>query len=122
LAKQKIFKNYRLGNIFKRLKDASLITMYAIIYFNFSGSKEEFKEAKETLEDVAKNFNGMELMDILIPSSEWNYAALMKFKNFETFTKYIKKTREEPITFFAKRGLHPPPKKLELLVDIGHLE
>jgi hypothetical protein len=122
LAKQKIFKNYQLGNIIKRLKDAPLIKMYAIIYFNFSGSKEEFKEAKETLEDVAKNFDGMELMDILIPSSEWNYAALMKFKNFETFTKYIKKTREEPITFFAKRGLHPPPKKLELLVDIGHLE
>lgn len=122
MAKQKIFKNYQLGNIIKRLKDAPLIKMYAIIYFNFSGSKEEFKEAKETLEDVAKNFDGMELMDILIPSSEWNYAALMKFKNFETFTKYIKKTREEPITFFAKRGLHPPPKKLELLVDIGHLE
>ena len=96
--------------------------MYAIIYFNFSGNKEEFKEAKETLENVAKNFDGMELMDILIPSSGWNYAALMKFKNFEIFTKYIKKTREEPITFFAKRGLHPPPKKLELLVDIGHLE
>jgi hypothetical protein len=123
LAKQKIFKkNYRLGNIFKRLKDASLITMYAIIYFNFSGSKEEWKEAKETLEDVAKNFDGMELLDILIPSSEWNYAALLKFRTFEIFTKYIKKTREEPITFFAKRGLHPPPKKLELLVDIGHLE
>ena len=96
--------------------------MYAIVYFNFSGSKEEFKEAKEALENAAKKFDGMELMDILIPSSEWNYAALMKFKNFETFTKYIKKTREEPITFFAKRGLHPPPKKLELLVDLNHLE
>ena len=65
MAKQKIFKNYRLGNIFKRLKDASMIKMYAIIYFNFSGSKEEFKESKETLEDVAKNFDGMELMEIL---------------------------------------------------------
>lgn len=96
--------------------------MYGIIYFNFSGSKEEFKEAKETLENVAKKFDGMELMDILIPSSEWNYAALMKFKSFETFTKYIKKTREEPITFFAKRGLHPLPKKLELFVDIERLE
>jgi hypothetical protein len=96
--------------------------MYAIIYFNFSGSKEEWDEAKGTLEGVAKKFDGMELLDILIPSSEWNYAALMKFKDFETFTKYIKKTREEPITFFAKRGLHPPPKKLELLVDIKHLE
>ena len=96
--------------------------MYAIVYFNWSGTKEEFIEAKETLEKTAKKFDGCDLMDILVPSSEWNYAALLKFKNFETFTSYIKKTREEPITFFAKRGLHPPPKKLELLVDIKHLE
>ena len=96
--------------------------MYAIIYFNFSGSKEEFKEAKETLKNTSKKFNDLELVDILVPSTEWNYAALMKFKNFDTFLKYIKKTREEPITFFAKRGLHPPPKKLELLVDIDYLE
>jgi hypothetical protein len=96
--------------------------MYAIVYFNFSGSREEFGEAKETLEKVAKKVDGIELLDILIPSSDWNYAALIKSDNFETFTKYIKKTREEPITFFAKRGLHPPPKKLELLVDIHHLE
>jgi hypothetical protein len=96
--------------------------MYAIIYFNWSGNKEEFIEAKETLEKTTKNFDGMKLLDILIPTSEWNYAALMKFKSFESFTKYIKKTREEPLTFFAKRGLHPPPKKLELLVDIDHIE
>ena len=99
-----------------------MIKMYAIIYFNWSGSTEEFEEAKETLNNVASKFDGMELVDILIPSSEWNYAALMKFKNFESFVNYIKKTREKPITFFAKRGLHPPPKKLELLVDIEQLE
>jgi hypothetical protein len=96
--------------------------MYGIIYFNWSGDQEEFLEAKKTLESVAKKFDGLDLIDILIPSSEWNYAALIKFKNFETFTKYIKKTREEPITFFAKRGLHPPPKKLDLFVDINYLE
>jgi antibiotic biosynthesis monooxygenase (ABM) superfamily enzyme len=99
-----------------------MIKMYAIIYFNWSGSKEEWEEAKETLNKAASKFDGLELVDILIPSSEWNYAALMKFKNFESFIKYIKKTREEPITFFAKRGLHPPPKKLELLVDLEQLE
>jgi len=96
--------------------------MYAIVYFNFSGSKEEFKEAKTTLENAAKKTDGLELLDVLVPASDWNYAALIKSKNFEIFTQYIKKTREEPTTFFAKRGLHPPPKKLELLVDIGHLE
>jgi hypothetical protein len=96
--------------------------MYGIIYFNFSGSKDEFKEAKDTLEEVATRTGGVELLDILVPSSEWNYAAIIKFDTFESFTKYIKKTREKPITFFAKRGLHPPPKKLELFVDIDFLE
>jgi len=96
--------------------------MYAIVYLNWSGSQEEFKECKDTLKKVAKDFDGLDLVDIFIPSSEWNYAALIKFNKFEVFEKYVKKTREEPITFFAKRGLHPPPKKLELLVDIDHLE
>ena len=96
--------------------------MYAIIYFNWSGSKDEFIEAKETLEKTAEKFDGCDLMDILVPSSEWNYAALIKFDKFESFLKYIKKTRSEPLTFFAKRGLEPPPKKLELLVDLDHLE
>ena len=96
--------------------------MYAIVYFNFSGDKEEFKEAKDTLVEVAKKFDKLELMDILIPSSDWNYAAIIKCDKFETFTNYIKRTREEPITFFAKRGLHPPPKRLELFVDINQLE
>ena len=96
--------------------------MYAIVYFNFTGDQKEFNTAKDTLEKVAENFSDVDLVDIYIPSSEWNYAALLRFDKFESFEKYIKKTREEPITFFAKRGLHPPPKKLELLVDIGHLE
>ena len=104
------------------LKRCTTDKMYAIIYFNFSGDKDEFKQAKETLEKVANKFDDLELLDILVPSSEWNYAALIKFKNIDTFLKYIKRTREEPITFFAKRGLHPPPKKLELLVDIEQLE
>ena len=96
--------------------------MYAIVYFNFSGSKEEFEEAEKTLRNAAKNTEDLELLDILVPSSEWNYAALIKFNSFKTFTEYIKKTREEPLTFFAKRGLHPPPKKLELFVEKIHLE
>jgi len=96
--------------------------MYAIIYFNWSGSHKEFGEAMESLKRTASKFDGVDLVDILVPSSEWNYAALIKIKNFESFLKYIKKTREEPLTFFAKRGLEPPPKKLELFVDIKQLE
>jgi hypothetical protein len=96
--------------------------MYAIVYFNFSGSKEEFGEAKETMIKASKNFDDLELIDILKPSSEWNYAALIKFKEFKQFLKFTKKVREEPLTFFAKRGLEAPPRKLELLVDLDILE
>jgi hypothetical protein len=96
--------------------------MYAMIYFNFTGGKEEFEEAEKNLKDIANKTNNLELIDILVPSSEWNYAALLKFDRFQTFTDYIKKTREEPLTFFAKRGLHPPPKKLEIFVEKDHLE
>ena len=96
--------------------------MYAIVYFNFSGSKEEFIEAEESLRKAANKTKDLELLDILVPTSEWNYAALIKFNSFKTFTEYIKNTRDEPITFFAKRGLHPPPKKLELFVEKSHLE
>jgi hypothetical protein len=96
--------------------------MYAIVYFNWSGSQKEFKEAKETMMRASRKFDDVDLMDILIPSSEWNYAALLKFKDFNSFLKFTKKIREEPLTFFAQRGLEPPPRKLELLVDIEHLE
>jgi hypothetical protein len=96
--------------------------MYGIIYLNWSGSKEEFEEAMKSLKNMADKFDDLKLIDIFVPSSEWNYAALIEFKKFDTFLKYVKKTREEPLTFFAKRGLAPPPKKLELLVDRDTLE
>ena len=96
--------------------------MWAIVYFNFSGSKEEFTQAKKTMVDAAKKFDGLEFVDILKPSSEWNYAGLLKFKEFKTFLKYTKQIREEPITFFQKRGLEAPPRKLELLVELDQLE
>ena len=96
--------------------------MYAIVYFNFSGSKEEFLEAKGTMEKASSKFNDLDLIDILKPSSEWNYAALVKFKEFKSFLKFTQNVRKEPITFFAKRGLEAPPRKLELLVDLEHLE
>ena len=96
--------------------------MYGIIYLNWSGSKEEFEEAMKSLKNIADKFDDLELVDIFVPSSEWNYAALIKFKKFDSFLKYVKKTRDAPLTFFAKRGLAPPPKKLELLVDRDNLE
>ena len=104
------------------LKRCTNDNMYAIIYFNWSGSHEEFKEAMKSLKGVASKFDDVDFINILKPSSEWNYAALVKIKDFKSFLKYTKKIREEPITFFVKRGLEAPPRKLELLVDLEYLE
>jgi len=96
--------------------------MYAIVYFNWSGSKEEFIEAKKAMERISTKFDDITLVDILKPSSEWNYAALLKFKEFKSFLKYTKQVREEPLSFFQKRGLEAPPRKLELLVDLDQIQ
>jgi len=96
--------------------------MYAIVYFNWSGSKEEFVEAREAMERISTKFDDVKLIDILKPSSEWNYAALLKFKEFKSFLKYTKQVREEPLSFFQKRGLEAPPRKLELLVDLDQIQ
>ncbi len=96
--------------------------MYAIVYFNWSGSKEEFIEAKKTMERISTKFDDVTLVDILKPSSEWNYAALLKFKDFKSFLNYTKQVREEPLSFFQKRGLEAPPRKLELLVDLDQIQ
>lgn len=52
--------------------------MYRIVYLNWRSSKEEFKECKNTIKEIVKNFDDLNLEDILIPSSKWNYAALKK--------------------------------------------
>jgi len=96
--------------------------MYAIVYFNWSGNKEEFEEAKKAMEKISTKFDDITLVDILKPSSEWNYAALLKFKEFKSFLKYTKQVREEPLSFFQKRGLEAPPRKLELLVDLDQIQ
>ncbi len=96
--------------------------MYAIVYFNWSGNKQEFEEAKKAMEKISTKFDDITLVDILKPSSEWNYAALLKFKEFKSFLKYTKQVREEPLSFFQKRGLEAPPRKLELLVDLDQIQ
>ena len=96
--------------------------MYAIVYFNWSGNKEEFEAAEEAMKRISNKFDDVELVDILIPSSKWNYAALIKSKNYESFLEYTKKVREEPLTFFDKRDIQAPPRKLEILEDLEHLK
>ena len=84
--------------------------MYQIVYFNWSGTKEEMKKEKEIVERVLCKHDGVELVGVFIPSSEWKHAALYKSKDFESFLKSQKEIREE----LHKAGHKEQPRKLEL--------
>jgi copper chaperone CopZ len=91
--------------------------MYEIVYFNWSGTKEDMKKEKEIVERVLSKFDGVELVNVFIPSSEWKHAVLYKSKDFESFLRSQKEIRKE----LHKAGHKEMPRKLELLVDIDSL-
>ena len=91
--------------------------MYELVYFNWIGTKEEFFQSKEIVEMVLKRYEDVELVDVLVPSSEWNYAALYKSKDFESFLAFQREMRKE----LHKAGLIDTSRKLELLVEVDSL-
>lgn len=92
--------------------------MYELVYFNWSGTKEQMMKEREIVERIASKY-GVELVGVFIPSSEWKHAALYKSKDFESFLEFQKEIRKE----LYKAGIEHKerPRKLELLVDIDSL-
>ncbi len=87
--------------------------MYELVYFNWSGTKEEMKKEGEIVKRIASKY-GVELVGLFVPSSEWKHAVLYKSKDFESFLKFQKEVRKE---LPSSAG----PTKLELLVDTDSL-
>lgn len=88
--------------------------MLAIVYFNWHGKKEDMNKEKKIVETILHKYEGIEMLGVFVPSSEWKHAVIYKTKDFETFQKAQKNIRE---------ALHKPnhiegPRKLELLCDI----
>ena len=68
--------------------------MYEIVYFNWSGTKEEMQVEMNIVEKIANKYN-VELVGVFIPSNEWKHAALYKSKDFDAFLKFQKEIRRE---------------------------
>jgi hypothetical protein len=88
--------------------------MYEIVYFNWSGTKDDMEKEKKIVESVLEKFEGVELVGVFIPSSEWKHAVIYKSRDFESFLKAQKEIRKE----LHKAGHKELPRKLELMVDI----
>ena len=87
--------------------------MYAIIYFNYTGKKAELNRQKESVERILQKYEDITLVDVVVPTTEWNLSAIYKFKNLQTFLEFQKEIRQELPS--------AQPRKLELFVDIDAL-
>jgi hypothetical protein len=87
-----------------------------LYYIRWTGTSEEFKEYYGRAKEIADGIEGADVEGVFLPTSEWNFVALVKATSFdkimETYTTYIKK-------------YGPPPKiplaKLELLLPLQEL-
>jgi hypothetical protein len=91
--------------------------MIEIVYFNWNGTKEKMKKEKEIVKNILSKYDGIEMIGVFVPSSEWKHAVIYKSKDFGTFLKAQKEIR---------RKLHKPehkegPRKLEILSDIDSI-
>ncbi len=57
--------------------------MLALYYFNWAGSSEEFKEFASRMASGIGGTEGVELIGIFVPSSEWHYVMVMKATSYE---------------------------------------
>jgi hypothetical protein len=91
--------------------------MYELVYFNWRGTNEEFIKSKEIVQNILTRFDDVDLIDVLVPSSEWNYVALYKSKDLKSFLDFQREMRKE----LHSEGFIDMPRKLELLVDLKSL-
>jgi hypothetical protein len=61
-----------------------------LYYFNWAGTPEEFREFAERMKSIIAETEGVEFSGLFIPTSEWNYALVMKTTNYERSLQVMK--------------------------------
>ena len=86
--------------------------MLGLYYFRWTGTSEEFKEYFSRSKEIADGIEGADLKGVFLPTSEWNYVALIQ-GSFDKIMEVYK-------TYLKKYGAHPkiPLAKLELLITM----
>lgn len=69
--------------------------MLVLYYFNWAGTSEEFKEFAGRVGSKIEGTEGVELIGIFAPSSEWHYVMVMKATSYEKSLQVIKTYMEK---------------------------
>ncbi len=57
--------------------------MLVLTYFNWAGNPEEFKEFTGRVKSVGDGVEGVKLIGIFIPTSEWHYVMVWDVSSYE---------------------------------------
>ena len=92
--------------------------MLALYYFNWAGSSEEFKEFAGRVKSIVDGVEGVNLVGIFFPTSEWHcvmvWNAISYEKALQAFKTYFKKYGR-PKTSLGKVELFHTSEELPFL-------
>ncbi len=57
--------------------------MFVLHYFNWAGTPEDFKEFARIVKDEFSKAEGVNLIGIFVPTSEWHYVIVWDSKTYE---------------------------------------
>jgi len=70
-------------------------SLLALLYFNWNGTSEEFKEFSGRIRSIIDGIEGVELSGIFLPTSEWHYVIVIKAISYEKVLEVIRTYTEK---------------------------
>jgi len=81
-----------------------------LLYFNWAGKPEEFKEFLRRAKRISDGIKGAEFKGVFVPMSEWHYVLLFELTNYEKILEfertYRKKYGQPPVAVAKAEILH----------------
>ncbi len=69
--------------------------MFVLLYFNWGGTPEEFKEFAGRVKSQPKEVKGLSLVGIFVPTSEWHYVIVWNVATYEKVLEAMKAYSEK---------------------------
>ncbi len=69
--------------------------MLVLSYINWAGTSEEFKEFADQVKTISNEIEGVSLVGVYIPTSEWHYVVVWNVNAYEKVLQALKAYSEK---------------------------
>ncbi len=69
--------------------------MLVLSYFNWAGTSEEFREFADRVKSISAELEGVSLVGVFIPTSEWHYVVVWNVNTYEKMLQTLKAYSEK---------------------------